>query len=367
MLRVDNLKKTYRVEGGFVPAVSGVSFGIEKGKVYTLLGPSGCGKSTILRCVAGLEQPDEGQIKISNRIIFSSSSGMSVPAHERNVGMVFQSYAIWPHMNVFDNIAFPLIYGKKKHPKKDIKDLVERALKLVHMEGLEKRSATLLSGGQQQRVALARALVSQPDVLLLDEPLSNLDARLRDTVRKEIRGLVKALNLTILFVTHDQIEALSLSDRIAVMQNGLIVQEGSPLDIYLAPRDGFVANFVGSANQIKGKLLLRSDDSRLCIVDTVLGQLRGICSEDLSIGDDVTFSIRPEIGSLYEHKPDIKTNLIDVDIELLTFTGAFTECVLRNRDTYLETKVIGLVNLKENQKAYLYLPPESCQVLPKKN
>jgi iron(III) transport system ATP-binding protein len=367
MLRVENLRKTYRVEGGLVSAVSGVSFGIEKGKVYTLLGPSGCGKSTILRCVAGLEKPDEGQIRIGDRVIFSSSSGISVPAHERNVSMVFQSYAIWPHMDVFDNIAFPLVYGKKKHSKKDTKDLVERALKLVHMEGFEKRSATLLSGGQQQRVALARALVSQPDVLLLDEPLSNLDARLRDTVRKEIRGLVKALNLTILFVTHDQIEALSLSDRIGVIQNGLMVQEGSPREIYLAPDNGFVANFVGCANQIQGKLVLRSDDSQLCIVDTVLGRLQGMCSGGSSVGDDVIFLIRPEISSLYEYKPDMKTNLIEVDIELLTFTGAFTECVLRSGDIYLETRVINIENLKENQKAYLYVPPESCQVLPKKN
>jgi iron(III) transport system ATP-binding protein len=209
--------------------------------------------------------------------------------------------------------------------------------------------------------------VSQPDVILLDEPLSNLDARLRDTVRKEIRGLVKALNLTILFVTHDQIEALSLSDRIAVMRNGLIVQEGSPRDIYLAPHDGFVANFVGCANQIKGKLALRRDDKQLCIVDTVLGRLQGMCFAGSSVGDDVIFSIRPEIGSLYEYKPDVKTNLIEVDIELLTFTGAFTECVLRSGDIYLENRVINIGNLKEDQKAYLYLPPESCQILPEKD
>ena len=364
MLSVDHLRKTYRIESGPVPAVSGVSFCIEKGRVYTLLGPSGCGKSTILRCVAGLEKPDEGEIRVGDRVVFSSLSGMSLPAHERNVGMVFQSYAIWPHMNVFDNIAFALVYGKKKHSKKEIEDLVEGALKLVHMEGLAKRSAALLSGGQQQRVALARALVYQPDVLLLDEPLSNLDARLRDTVRKEIRGLVKALNLTILFVTHDQIEALSLSDRIAVMQNGRIVQEGSPRDVYLLPHDGFVGNFVGCANQIKGRLVQKSEDGQLGLVDTVVGQVQGMCPEGLFIGENVIFSIRPEIGSLYAHKPDKKINLIEVDIELLTFTGAFTECLLRSGDTCLEMKVVGLDNLKENQNAYLYLPPESCLVLP---
>ena len=368
MLRVENLHKTFVLAGRSVQAVQGVSFNVDKGKVYTLLGPSGCGKSTILRCIAGLEQPDEGMIQITGQVVLSVPERVAVPAYKRNIGMVFQSYAIWPHMNVFDNVAFGLVHRKKKkHSKEEIRHLVGRALALVHLDGLEERSATLLSGGQQQRVALARALVYQPDILLLDEPLSNLDARLRDEVRKEIKGLVKTLNLTILYVTHDQVEALSLSDHISVMRDGVIIQEGSPKDIYESPQHGFVAKFVGSANQIRGNLVEKSKNGGLCLVETALGKLQGTCSGDLSKGDEIVLSVRPDAITLHKAKPDVTANLVEGEVETLTFVGPFTECRVRTGEAYFEINVRGIIELQDKQKVYLSLPPESCHVLPQRD
>lgn len=365
MLEVTNLHKTYFVEGKPVPAVRGVSFRIKEGDLYTLLGPSGCGKTTILRCVAGLEQPGEGEIRLRGKVLYSSSTGENEPTYQRNIGMVFQSYAIWPHMNVFENVAFPLEYGGRKHSKQEIRDFVKRVLSLVKLEGLEERSSTLLSGGQQQRVALARALVYQPTLLLLDEPLSNLDARLRDDVRKELKELVKRLNLTVLFVTHDQVEALSLSDRIAVMRGGIIIQEGSPKDIYLSPQEAFVAEFVGKANRIKGVLVEK--DKNICTVRTTLGQFQGIASEDvLRKGDEVVLLIRPNIIELHTHKPDVETNAIEAKVKVFTFTGALTECVVWSGEIPLEVQISGLIELEDNQRVYLHFPSHLCRVLPER-
>jgi iron(III) transport system ATP-binding protein len=363
ILQVNNVWKSYLAEGKSVPALRGVNLSVDKGEVYTLLGPSGCGKSTMLRCIAGLEQPEKGEIHIGGRVVFSSSNGEFVPAYQRDIGMVFQSYAIWPHMSVFDNVAFPLAYAKKKYSKEEIRNRVGGVLNQVHLEGLEGRSATLLSGGQQQRVALARALVYKPTILLLDEPLSNLDARLRDEVRRDIKRLVKALNLTVLYVTHDQVEALSLSSRIAVMRDGIIVQEDCPEDIYLSPREAFVGSFVGNANNITGTVVEKGKEGRVCLVETVLGKLQGVGSEMLSTGDKVVFSVRPEAIRLHTHKPATETNIIEAKLETLTFVGALTECLVRSGDIHLEVKVEGLINLDDNQKVYLHFPPQQCLVL----
>ena len=365
MLKVTNLHKTYYVEGKPVPAVRGVSFNIDEGDVYTLLGPSGCGKTTILRCIAGLEQPDEGEIELAGRVLYSSSKGSLVPPYQRNVGMVFQSYAIWPHMNVFDNVAFPLAYGGRKHSRQEVKEYVARAMRLVQLEGVENRSATLLSGGQQQRVALARALVYQPSILLLDEPLSNLDARLRDDVRKELKELVKRLNLTVLYVTHDQVEALSLSDRIAVMRDGIIIQEDSPADIYLSPQKAFVGEFVGKANRISGVIAEVDKVIGMYTVRTDLGQFQGMCSKGvLRKGDEAVMLIRPNIITLDTSKPGVEANIIEAEIKVLTFTGALTECVAWSQEVPLEVQVSGLVQLEMGQRVYLHFPPEQCCILP---
>ena len=235
--------KAIRKRFGSVPAVDGVSLNVAPGEVFTLLGPSGCGKSTTLRMVAGLEELDTGEVLLDGRLIASGERGFSLPPEQRDLGMVFQSYAIWPHMTVFDNVAFPL---QLRHTSKQVtREKVERILDLVGLHGLSNRGATELSGGQQQRVALARALVYEPKLLLLDEPLSNLDAKLREHMRVELRSLQRRLGISVLFVTHDQAEAMVLSDRIAVMQAGRVEQIGSPVALYEKPATAFVRDFLG--------------------------------------------------------------------------------------------------------------------------
>jgi ABC-type Fe3+/spermidine/putrescine transport system ATPase subunit len=235
-----------------VAAVDGVSFTVERGEHVTLLGPSGCGKTTTLRAIAGLEQPSAGSIRIDGRTVYSAAERANVPAEKRGVSMVFQSYAVWPHMSVFDNVAYGL--RVRKLPAAEIAREVDRALDLVQMQDYRARSASLLSGGQQQRVALARAIAFSPSVVLFDEPLSNLDAKLRAEMRVELRELQRRLDITSVYVTHDQEEALAISDRVIVMNVGGIEQIGTPEQIYHRPKSRFVADFVGSANLIAGRI-----------------------------------------------------------------------------------------------------------------
>ena len=236
-----------------------VSFAIADGELVSLLGPSGCGKTTTLRCIAGLETPEEGRITIDGEVVFDHRAGIMLEPWHRSIGMVFQSYAIWPHLTVFENVAFPL--RVRRLSRMDITPRVTRALDMVGLGDLAERSAQLLSGGQQQRVAVARAIVHSPSVLLFDEPLSNLDAKLRDQTRAEIRRLQRELNVATVYVTHDQAEALSLSDRILVMRDGVIRQSGTPQQIYGQPRDMFVADAVGSANFFDVDIRSITDDS----------------------------------------------------------------------------------------------------------
>src|ERR1051325_5901427 len=246
-IEVENLE----VHFGAVPAVRGINFTVLHGEQLTLLGPSGCGKTTTLRAIAGLEKPVAGEIRIDGVSIYSSARNINVPAEKRGLSMVFQSYAIWPHMSVFDNVAYGL--RVRRESAADIKDKVMRALALVQMQTFSERRASQLSGGQQQRVALARSFIFQPSVLLFDEPLSNLDAKLRADMRIELRELQHRLGITSVYVTHDLEEALAMSDRIVVMRDGLIAQVGSPNEIYNRPRNAFVADFIGSANLIRGR------------------------------------------------------------------------------------------------------------------
>jgi ABC-type Fe3+/spermidine/putrescine transport system ATPase subunit len=239
------------VRYGDQTAVNGVSFTVGRGEHLTLLGPSGCGKTTTLRAIAGLEHPSAGAIRIDGQAMYEAGR-RNIPAEQRGVSMVFQSYAVWPHMTVFDNVAYGL--RVRKQSKADIKSAVERALDLVQMRHLAERAASKLSGGQQQRVALARAIAFSPTVVLFDEPLSNLDAKLRAEMRVELRELQRRLDITSVYVTHDQEEALAISDRVIVMNVGVIEQIGTPEEIYNRPKSRFVADFVGSANLIKGKV-----------------------------------------------------------------------------------------------------------------
>jgi iron(III) transport system ATP-binding protein len=242
LLALENIKKSYEQKC----VLNKVNLSINEGEFFTFLGPSGCGKTTLLRIIAGFVRPENGSV------YFESNNITLLPAEKRNVGMVFQNYALFPFMNVYDNVAYGL--KNKKEKKKTIEQQVRKYLNLVRLEGYDKRNVSELSGGEQQRVALARSLVMQPKLLLLDEPLSNLDARLRDQMRMELKELQRKLGITTIFVTHDQTEALTLSDRIAVFNQGVCVQVGTPHEIYTKPVNAFVANFIGDTNLYKAKI-----------------------------------------------------------------------------------------------------------------
>ena len=281
---------------GPVAAVDQINLTVKDGEFLTLLGPSGCGKTTTLRMVAGLDQNDGGRISIGDKVVSDSEKKFFVPPEKRDLGMVFQSYAIWPHMTVFDNVAYPLKI--RRRPRAEIKDKVTKALRLVEMENYADRPAPKLSGGQQQRVAIARALVFEPQVLLLDEPLSNLDAKLRTQMGDEFRLLQKRLNITTLYVTHDQEEAMALSDRVVVMRSGKILQQGDPEALYTRPNSRDVAAFFGSPNFMEGKVTncVKSNtgtDYRLTVEGKGWG---GQCVSEraFNVGDNVVVVVRPE-------------------------------------------------------------------------
>src|SRR4051812_33026741 len=303
MLSVFGLNTEYRsTRGEHVRAARDIGFEVEKGKFFTLLGPSGCGKTTTLRSIAGLERPSTGEIAVNGRVVFSSGRNISVALNKRNFGMVFQSYAIWPHMTVFQNAAFPLeVRGGVT--KKAVRERVMRVLETMGLEKLAERDATQLSGGQQQRLALARAIVMEPELLLLDEPLSNLDAKLRDRMRLELKRLQRELSLTTVYVTHDQSEALALSHEIAVMSDGHIIQVGTPRAIYEQPKNRFVADFVGTTNFIGGTVTAMDDGSGRCIVSSAIGDLKAHASDGVRKNAVVIVSVRPEDVELSEAPP----------------------------------------------------------------
>ena len=288
------LWKTY--PGSNKPAVQNLSLNVHDGEIVTLLGPSGCGKTTTLRMVAGLEIPDAGDIFFGDQAVVVTSRRFSLPPNKRNVGMVFQSYAIWPHMTVAQNVAFPL--KARKVPKREIVERVQRALDLVGLSGFEDRPGPLLSGGQQQRVAFARALVTEPRVLLLDEPFSNLDAKLREQMRISVKLLQKRLSVAMLFVTHDQIEALSLSNRIALMNFGMVQQQGEPRVLYESPVNEFVRDFVGRTVLFKGQVQSSNPSGQIAIAiaggrDCVVFG-RSYNPNGIKNGDPVFIAVRPE-------------------------------------------------------------------------
>ena len=300
MITVKGLEKRFEGKDVRRAAVSGLDFTIPEGKLFTLLGPSGCGKTTTLRMLAGLERPTAGRIEIAGQVVYDAASATFVPANKRPIGMVFQSYAIWPHMSVLENVAFPLTVGAGKVPRAEVAARATRALDSVGLGELAKRPATALSGGQQQRVALARALVREPRVLLLDEPLSNLDAQLREQMRSEIRAVQQELGITAVYVTHDQGEALAISDLIMLMDHGSIVETGEPQQIYRRPRAEFTANFIGVANALDGTI--RDVSGGTLLVETAQGIIRAPKAGDAGPGDAVRVFIRPENFTLSRHR-----------------------------------------------------------------
>jgi iron(III) transport system ATP-binding protein len=360
MLAVKNLRKAYLTGDGRVEAVRDVSFEISEGMFLTLLGPSGCGKSTTLRCVAGLELPDDGEMYIGGQPIYRN--GTLVPAYKRGIGMVFQSYAIWPHMSVFENVAFPLVHGGFKIPKVKVRDKVLKVLRLVGLEDLESRPAPFLSGGQQQRVALARALVYEPRLLLLDEPLSNLDAKLREEMRAELRGIIQRLKISTLYVTHDQEEALSMSDEIAVLYEGQILQKGTPRDIYLKPEHPFVASFIGKANFAAGRIVERVPEEKMVLVESSLGKLLCLC-ESKKAREKVLMIFRPEDVVVHSDQPCRTVNCLSGVLERLFFVGNRVQSDIRIGSSLIQVEINSHVRLQVGDKVSIEIPSERIRLL----
>jgi iron(III) transport system ATP-binding protein len=365
VIRVEGLTKTFAANKEVVAAVDAINFEVGAGEVVTLLGPSGCGKTTTLRCVAGLEKAEAGRIIIGDRTVVDVAAGVFVPPHRRNLGMVFQSYAIWPHMTVLENVAYAL-EGRRMN-KAERKRLAMEALETVQLAHLADRPAPRLSGGQQQRVAIARAMVGSPQVLLFDEPLSNLDARLRLEMRSELRRIQRQIGLSSIYVTHDQAEALAVSDWIVVMKEGRIIERGRPLDIYRYPRHVFTAQFFGITNLIAGTLAEVDATSGRLAVTTPLGRIIGIDpSRALSAGAKVRVSIRPEDLSM--HTPadaaPSGTNTFECRLAFAIFAGVAVEAELRCGEVRLQCLLNREADLTPGRAITVRAKAEACLVLP---
>ncbi len=351
-VRLEHISKIYQdpKTGKDFYAVKDNSLVIEPGEFVTLLGPSGCGKTTTLRMIAGFESPDEGEIYLGDEAI------NALTPNKRDTAMVFQSYALLPHYNVFDNVAYGL---KLRHvPKEEIRERVMKILDLVELTGMEGRMTNQLSGGQQQRVALARALVIEPSVLLFDEPLSNLDAKLRVTMRTEIRRIQQEVGITAIYVTHDQSEAMALSDRIIIMRSGVVEQIGSPQEIYYHPVNEFVADFIGEANFLKGRLEALSDNRAQLNVSGDICHAAPV--PGMEVGRDYTIVLRPEAASLAEEGG------LPCEVVLSCFMGSYQNYHVKVGDTLVKLTDPNPKNkriYKVGERCRLVFDPESVHVL----
>jgi iron(III) transport system ATP-binding protein len=356
-IEIRDLYKRYRK----VVAVNRIRLEVNEGEMLTLLGPSGCGKTTTLRCIAGLETPEDGDIVIDGRPMLSQGV---VPPSKRGIGMVFQNYAVWPHMRVLNNVS----YGMKlqKISKTEIRTRSLQVLAMVGLEGLEDRYPSQLSGGQQQRVALARALVRNPKVLLLDEPLSNLDAKLREKMRFEIKSLVRRMGITAVYVTHDQAEAMVISDRIVVMESGNIVQVGTPEEIYDRPVNRFVADFIGTTNLIAGEIQEVLPERGLAAIRTPFSE-RMLCRAPddpaATPGRKAEVSIRPEDVAVFASEPAERENLVRGTIENKAYLGNFLYFFVKVGDTLIRVQVPHHLPMEEGDTLYLVMNPQKCVLL----
>ncbi len=346
---------------GGVRAVDGVAFEIDRGQLVTLLGPSGCGKTTTLNMIAGFENPDGGEIRIGDTVISSSAKRILLPPHMRNLGMVFQSYALWPHMTVAQNVGYGM--RMRGYPRATIRQQVEEALRLVRLAKFADRYPGQLSGGQQQRVAFARAIAYRPDVLLLDEPLSNLDATLREEMRTEIKELQGKVGLTTIFVTHDQIEAMSMSDKIVVMNQGRIEQIGSPSEVYDRPANAFVASFVGVANLLTGEVAQATASDGTTVVrvgESVLSCPLG----QANAGDAVVLSVRPESLTISGERPQEPSgNVLPSTVEKVIYMGGSREIWIRIGEQQLRIQGYRLPQVAPGQLIYCRIPPEAIRLV----
>jgi spermidine/putrescine ABC transporter ATP-binding subunit len=356
-IEIQNLYKRF----SNVVAVNHIQLEVNEGEMLTLLGPSGCGKTTTLRCIAGLEKPEEGDIVIDGKPMLSKGF---VPPSKRGIGMVFQNYAVWPHMKVLNNI----VYGLKlqRIPRQAIQERARQVLELVGLNGLEERYPAQLSGGQQQRVALARALVRNPKVLLLDEPLSNLDAKLREKMRFEIKSLVRRMGITSVYVTHDQAEAMVISDRVAVMDSGNVVQIGTPRRIYEKPFNRFVADFIGTTNFIPGEISEVLEERGLVHMQAEFGQ-RMLCrmpdSATATVNKEVHASIRPEDIEVFTERPRDRENLFKGVIVHRAYLGNILYFFITIDSTMIRVQAPSNMTQREGEELFLFLNPEKCIVL----
>ncbi len=364
MISVKDLQKSFAGARGEVRALRGVSFEVGKGELFTLLGPSGCGKTTTLRCIAGLEQPHSGEILIDNHPVFSAASGTFVAPERRNIGMVFQSYAIWPHMTVFQNVAYPLA---NEASRAAIGERVGKMLERLSLGALADRLAPNLSGGQQQRVALARALVAQPQVLLLDEPLSNLDAKLREQMRFELKALQESFGITTVYVTHDQEEALALSDRIGLMHEGALIEVGSPSDLYLRPAHRVTADFLGTANFVAARVERNgSQPWDEMLLATSIGSFAAQRSVEWQPGMASQLFFRPESVEFLGGAADADNvpNHGAGVVERVTFLGNSADVILRCNDVRLRARTHPARTPAVGKAVRFVVAPESCIVFP---
>jgi iron(III) transport system ATP-binding protein len=341
-------------------ALDHVDFTVADGELFTLLGPSGCGKSTTLMSIAGFQQPEEGRIRVGDETVFDAGKRIALPAERRNLGIVFQSYAVWPHMTVYENLAFPLKVRRLK--RAEIRARIATTLELVEMTPYEKRYPHELSGGQQQRVALARALVYSPSVLLLDEPFSNLDAKLRVRARSWVKDLQHRLGLTTIFVTHDQDEALSMSDRIAVMSAGEIQQIGVPEDVYHRPANRFVAEFVGRVNLFEGVVAGVDGAQAVLELDGSSRRLTVPTAEGARVSDRVTVVVRPEAMTLLANGDTSinGTNTWDADVHSTAFLGDHYEYELEAGALKLIAQSSRPV---DGPRIKVHIPQDACSMV----
>jgi iron(III) transport system ATP-binding protein len=363
----NNQDATVKINGldkHFGPETAVLDFNIliEQGEFVTLLGPSGCGKTTTLRCVAGLERPDGGEIHIGDKLVASHPKDIYLNPEDRNIGMVFQSYAVWPHMTVFNNVAYGL--KVRKVSKTETRKKTMRALELVGLDQQADRYATKLSGGQRQRVALARAIVYEPNVILFDEPLSNLDAKLREQMRDEIVRLQKEVGITSIFVTHDQSEALVMSDRVVVMDKAVIQQVGNPQDIYANPANAFVANFIGVTSLLEGKILAR--DGNICDLEIPSKnnqsplRIQAAGAPGTSAGENVYVSLRPEDIVLHINEPTgtDNGNIVEAKVIDTVYLGSFLECRVDVSGHEVNIQIDHFEQLSKGQKVFISIQPE---------
>ncbi len=355
-IRIKNIRKYYHSGGKIIKALDDVTLTIPANRIFTLLGPSGCGKTTLLRCIVGLESPDTGEIAIGDEVVWSRNRNIYVPTEERGLGMVFQTYAIWPHMNVFNNVAYPL--QTRKVSRDEIRRKVAKVLQFVQMEGFEDRPATKLSGGQQQRVALARALVAEPKVILFDEPLSNLDAKLREETRKDLRTFLSELQITAVYVTHDRIEALALSDIVAVMNRGQIIETGPPRKIYFNSTHRFVTDFIGRTNLVEARVVAQQDT--VTMVSCSLGSVACRKKADVQPGDPVTLCLRPEFIRLHSGDAPSAQNIFNGEIKSLVFIGEAFEGEVAINETMLFIKIASDSDIKVGERVHFTAEPEHC-------